>query len=201
MNFTRLFGQSNTTIDYGLWTDFEVGMNFLDVSIYDELPPVPFNSQSQVSPDLMFNCQQAFHPTDWWRIGVGTQIGFNPPNSIRSTRCLNFSWVVNEFLIPEERGKVYLGTYISNHPYAGPGESVGLMAGTEIPVIEGKFSLMADVITGDNDLGVAVLGGVWSLPRRWQLSAGFQVPTIRSQAFSGLVLELTRLGTGPGSAD
>lgn len=197
LNLTRRFGQSNTTIDYGLSPDFEVGMNFLDVSLYDRLPAVPFNSQMQVSPDLMFNCQHAFHPTDWWQIAVGTQVGLNPASQARSSRLLNFSWITNEFLLPEERGKVYLGTYYANHPYAGPGEAVGFLAGTEIPIVKDKFSLMGDLITGNNDLAVAVLGGVYNLPQRWQLSAGVQVPTRRSEAFSGLVLELTRTGIAP----
>ena len=197
VNLTRKFGQSNTTLDYGLWQDFEVGMNFLDVSIYDRLSPQPFTSQSQVSPDLLFNCQQGFHPTDWWQVGVGTQVGFNPPSEVRSSRLLNFTWVVNAFQLPQERAKVYLGAYYANHPYAGPGTSVGMMAGAEIPIIEDKFSLMGDLITGNNELGVAVLGGVWNLPHRWQLSVGVQVPTPHSQAFEGIVFELTRLGSGP----
>jgi hypothetical protein len=73
-------------------------------------------------------------------------------------------------------GRAYLGAYYANHAYAGPSNNVGLMAGLDVPIMKGKVYLMGNLMTGNNDISVAVVGAVFYLPSNWQLSFGAQLP-------------------------
>jgi hypothetical protein len=104
----------------------------------------------------------------------------------------SFSYLNNAFDM-DKSGKYYLGVYYANHAYTGNGESVGLMAGAEIPLVEGKVHLMGDVMTGNNETSVAVVGAVFYLPSDWQLSFGAQLPIPGSNNDYGMVFEITKL--------
>ena len=93
-------------------------------------------------------------------------------------------------------GKYYLGVYYANHAYAGAGDSFGMMAGVEYPLSK-QMSLMGDILTGNNDLGVSVLGMVFNLPSAWQLSFGAQLPVPGSPNDYGAVLEITKVTSSP----
>ena len=81
-NFSRPVGSSNTTFDFGLGKDFELGFNILDVNFYER--GVPSSGPSQVNPDLLLNGQKGFELVDEvWQIGIGTQMGFNPARTSR----------------------------------------------------------------------------------------------------------------------
>lgn len=190
-NITRPAGSSNTTFDFGLGNGFEAGFNVLDVVLYDRGSPSPVG-RSQVNPDLLFNAQKGFELVDEvWNLGVGLQAGINPAPRSRDVRFQNFTWVINGFELPDERGSVYVGAYYANVAYGGPGDRFGLMLGTEIPVIKDVFHFQADYLSGARDIGVGVVGGVFFLPGDWQLSVGAQFPAFRSHNPYGVVLELT----------
>ncbi len=192
-NFARPAGSSNTTFDYGLGNGWEVGVNVLDVLFYqDGAGPAPTGPQ-QVNPDMLFNLQKGFEVNDSWKVGLGGQFGFNPARQPGDIKFLNYSWVINEFDFPEheEFGKWYAGGYYSNLPYRGPGETVGLLLGSEIPIIEDRISFQWDWTTGRNDIGVAVIGGVYTFESGWQLSLGGQLPSPGTQNPYGVVIEFT----------
>ena len=90
-------------------------------------------------------------------------------------------------------GKYYLGGYYANAAYAGSGDSFGVMAGIEYPLIPKRLSLMGDIISGNNAIGVAVLGFVLSLPTNWHFSFGAQIPSPGSNNDYGMVVEITKL--------
>src|SRR5262245_7486019 len=69
-NFSPRSGTSNTTVDFGLGNNWEVGFNFLDLEFYDNPRPGP--STGQTNPDLLFNMQKGFELTEWAKIGIGT---------------------------------------------------------------------------------------------------------------------------------
>ena len=193
-NFTRPVGSSNTTIDFGLGHNFELGLNVLDVNFY-ERGAMATLGQRQVNPDLLLNGQKSFELIDEvWSLGIGSQMGFNPARQSRDVRYQAFAWAINEFKLPDERGSIYAGAYYANVAYGGPGDRFGAMFGAEIPIIKDRFHFQADYISGNRDISVAVIGGVIFLPGKWQLSIGAQVPAFRSHSPSGLVLELTHPG-------
>ncbi len=198
-NMGKLTRTSNTSVAVGLGDGWEAGLNLLDLYMYDQsaaqhesLP----TASVQGNPDLMANVQKGFQVTDFWKTGVGTQAGFNPARTQSSIQFQNFSWWINSFEIPghEEFGKWYLGADYANHAYAGAGNRVGGMIGGEVPIVKDKLSFQFDALLGDNDLSVAVIGGVYTFANRWQLSLGAQVPIVGSGNTQGLVIEFTYPG-------
>lgn len=191
-NFSRPVGSSNTTFDFGLGRGWEVGFNALDFNFYENIRPPAPGAPRQVNPDLLVNAQKGFELIDdVWSVGVGTQAGLNPARRSREVRFQNFTWVINAFELPEDRAKVYVGAYYANVAYAGPGDRCGVLVGVEVPVVKDRFSFQADLITGRRDISVAVVGGVFTFPNGWQLSAGAQIPLPRSGNPYGAVIEFT----------
>jgi len=193
-NFSRPIGSSNTTFDLGLGHNFELGVNMLDVFFYENGPPEAPGAH-QMNPDVLFNGQKGFELVDEvWSLGIGTQMGFNPAPKTRDMRYQAFAWAINEFKMPEERGSLYAGVYYANIAYGGRGDRGGGLFGVEVPIVKDRFHFQADYITGNRDISVAVIGGVFFFPNKWQLSVGAQVPTFRSHTPTGIVVELTHPG-------
>lgn len=198
-NLNSLAGTSNTTFAFGLGDGWEAGFNLLNYYMYDKtkkLPSDPDAPRAPGNPDLMANLQKGFRVTDFWRMGIGTQVGINPARNRNDMYFQNFSWWVNSFEFPDHEalGKWYAGLCYSNHNYSGDGNTFGLLVGVEIPIIENKLSFQADGIMGHNDLSVMVLGGVYTFDNRWQLSIGAQIPTPSSGNSHGVVIEFTYPG-------
>lgn len=196
LNLSRPLGTSNTTLDVGLGHGWEAGINLLDVVVYDHGAGDGSDAQTQVNPDVLANVQKGGKLADFWRLGVGTQIGFNPNRRRDAIRLINFSWVINALEVPnhEQLGKYYVGAYFANTAYAGPGNSVGFLLGAELPIIKDRLSVQADWVGGRNEISVLVLGGVYTLRNGWQISLGAQLPAPRSPNPRGGVTELTLPG-------
>lgn len=184
-NFEYLSGSSNTTIDYGLGNNLEIGVNLFNVDM---------QSTDGVfeNPHLLFNFQKGFNITDNYKISFGTQTGFSPPIHNNDVSLPSFSYV-DSALNLNKLGKYYLGAYYANHAYGRSGNTLGIMAGVEYPLIENKFHLMADILSGNSEISVAVLGMVLFLPCNWQLSFGAQLPSPSSHNDYGLVVAITKL--------
>lgn len=184
-NFSPLKGNSNTTIDYGLGNNLEVGINLFNLDLY------PVNNEMQ-NPHFLVNFQKGFYINEVYKMSFGTQTGLTPPIYNARIEVPSFSYVVNA-LDFNKWGKYFLGGYYANHAYAGPGNSAGLMAGVEFPLIQDKLHFMGDLMTGNNDISIAVLGIVFYLPYSWQLSFGAQLPAPGSNNDYGMVFEITKL--------
>jgi len=140
---------------------------------------------------LLLNFQKAITISENYKIGLGTQTGLTLPLYHSRIDIPSFSYINNAVDL-DHLGKYYLGAYYANHAYAGAGDSFGMMAGVEYPLSK-QMSLMGDILTGNNDLGVSVLGMVFNLPSAWQLSFGAQLPVPGSPNNYGAVLEITKL--------
>ncbi len=184
INLGKLSGVANTTIDYGLENELEIGVNIFNVDLY------PTNEMR--NPYVLANFQKGFTINEHYKIGVGTQTGMTPPIHTQKVDIPSFSYFNNAVNF-EEYGRYNLGAYHANHAYAGEGDSFGIMAGVEYPLLEKKFHLMGDILTGNNDISVAVLGVVFFLPQDWQLSLGAQLPAPTSDNDYGAVIEFTKL--------
>ncbi len=177
-------GNSNTTIDYGLGNNWEVGINLYNVDLY------PTNSHH--NPFFLLNFQKVIDITKSYKVGFGTQTGITPPVYHPLIEFPSYSYIINAF-DSGKWGKFYLGGYYANKAYVGTRNSLGVKIGIEFPVISGKFHLMGDWITGNNAVGLAVVGVVLYLPENWQLSLGAQLPTPESQNDYGMVFGITKL--------
>lgn len=178
-------GVSNTTFDYGLGNNWEVGVNFLGLDLYH-------GSGGVIDPEPLLNLQKRFDINDSWGLGIGTQLGAMAPVHRHETRFSTFNYVNNQYRLGH-LGKVFGGAYFANDAYTGSRSQAGFMAGLEIPIWEDKFHFQADYIHGNTPIGVSVIGFVIFLPHRWNMSIGAQVPSIHSHNECGLVLEFTRL--------
>jgi len=144
------------------------------------------------TPNFLLNFQKGFNITEAYKVSFGTQTGVKVPFYSTTVQMPSFSYVHNALHL-EEWGNYFLGTYYANEAYAEHGSNVGLMAGMEYPLIEKKLHLQGNIITGNNDISVAVLGFVVYLPKEWQLSFGAQLPAPGSNNAYGMVFEITKL--------
>jgi hypothetical protein len=183
-------GSSNTTFDYGLGNNFEIGLNVFNVGLYPAVtPPMPGDAGRN---GVLINMQKVFEPNESFDIGIGTQQGVSATTSSQQTEYMGYGWCVVEYDTHNDHGRYLAGTYIGNPTYTGKGNSVGWMLGCEYPLIPEKMHFMADWLGGTNQISVAVIGAVVELPRHWQLSVGAQVPSPGSHNPYGMVIELTR---------
>ncbi len=192
-NFSQPVGASNSTFDFGLGRGWEAGFNILDLNMYERGDSGKPFVQQQVNPDLLANVQKGIEVTDFWDFGIGGQFGINPARRPKDVRFLNFSWFINSFEVPDREalGKLYVGAYYANVAYVGQGDSFNFLLGYEVPIIKDRLSFQADWIGGNNDIGVAVIGGVYTFKSGWQLSVGAQLPAPRSTNPYGVVIEFT----------
>ena len=193
MNFASQ-SQCNTTIDYGLGNGFEVGVNILNLNMI----PMAGSQDSPNTPLAMLNAQKGFRLGENFLVGVGTQIGEKTAGIIHDVRLADFTWMTFAMELPDKRGRLYAGPCYTNVVYGGvPAEPLGYMLGYDIPVVEGKFNLMGDYISGTGYNSVAVLGAVFRLGKCWQLSLGGQLPSPHSNNSYGGVIEFTYVECKP----
>lgn len=183
-NFATFSGNGNTTLDYGLGHDLEIGINIFNLDLYT-------SDGYYQNPHLLFNFQKGLKITENYKMSFGTQTGLTPPLYHSTIQIPSLSYINNAIDL-KEWGNYYLGAYYANHAYAGAGDSFGMMAGIEYPLLQ-NFHLMGDILTGNNNISVAVLGMVFYLPDYWQLSFGAQLPAPNSFNDYGAVLEITKL--------
>lgn len=184
-NFTNV-AASNSTIDYGLGHNLEVGANVLVDS------DVARDGSDATNPDLLGNLQKAFDINDTYKVSLGTQTGISPNFRSGSSKLSEFSYLMNAFNF-EKYGKFYLGGYLANKTYGSGTSPGGALVGLDYPLFPEKLNIVADLITGRGKMSVGVVGMCARLTSNWQLSLGAQVPAPASHNNAGIVLELTSL--------
>ena len=157
--------QSNTTVDYGLPNNFEVGLNLFFLNFATELPARTqlntTNDTIPASPLLMANAQKGFSPRNWLHFSLGGQAGAN------------------------------LGD-VANTKFAYNGSGNGfLMGGIEFPVFARTFHLIFDIIQGSHANAVFVPGLLYYFSERVGLSIGWQKPFPASATEQAIVFELS----------
>jgi len=188
------FGESNTTIDYGLGNNWEVGLNIFKVNLYPgNIRPLPGESNED---SLLANIQKGFRPFETLVFEIGSQQGISANNGQQKVDYLNLTWGVSRWT-PEStpfKGTLITGVYYGNTNYLGAGNEFGWMAGIEYPLWREDLSFVADFISGTNGASVAVIGGQWTFSKEngWQVSLGAQLPSPGSDNGYGAVFELTK---------
>ncbi len=193
LNLAR-FGESNTTLEYGLGNNWEVGMNIFRVNLYPgNLKPLPGESNEDA---ILLNIQKSFQPFEQIVFEVGTQNGMSANNSMQKVDFLNFTFGVTRWTPDENvfQGTLISGLYYGNTNYLGSGNEVGWMLGIEYPLWRDDLSFVADYISGTNSSSVGVIGAQWTISKKqgWQVSLGAQIPSPHSGNFYGAVFELTK---------
>ncbi|MGZ3744680.1 MAG: hypothetical protein ACXWRA_12855 [Pseudobdellovibrionaceae bacterium] len=179
-------GSFNTTLDYGLGDGWSVGMSLFNIKAYTA-------ETNYMDPDMLVNVEKSIQVRPHWKIGVGTQSGYNIGNNPQGfSQFKSISYLQNMFVLPKDAGKVYVGYYHANAGFTGEQSADGAMVGVEVPIIKDKLTFMADYLSGTSPISVGVIGLVWKTESQWQISAGVQVPSPGSDNDYGVVLEFTK---------
>lgn len=147
-----------------------------------------------LNPLLMFTFLRIMHLGKRWKIGTGTQLGFNPfeDTNKSSLDFASFSYINTRFLlIPKWEWCIYGGGYFGNSVDLGEKNQGNFMLGYEFPLKKDKLILQGDWIVGKHPAAFVVLGGVWFPTRHLALSFGWQLPSPNSGNPHGFVFELT----------
>lgn len=194
LNFNDII-QSNLTLDWGLGKGWEIGTNIVGVDY--SLPQKKMIDNDAIegeayAPLVLLNIQKGVTLSEHFKVGIGTQNGFNV-TQVKNPQFAHFSFVNVVTSFHEDRIHLTTGYYHGNTRYLGEGNSSGPMLGAEATIIPQKLSLMADWIHGNHDLGVSVVGFVWYPTKRLPLSFGWQTPNQENGNASAFVFEITLL--------
>lgn len=189
--------ESKGHLVYGLGKGWDIGLNLVGKGFY--FTPewrMLYNSNPErgaLYPYLMPTAQRQFHLTSEIDVNVGTQVGVNLSNRIANKRPAYFNYAIGTVYFMQKNSRIVTGMYHGNRMFIGDGNNIGVLLGYEIKLTP-SFYLVGDWVSGSNDAGVAVLGGMYNLGKRMQLCAGVQVPNPDNPKPMGLVLELNVLG-------
>lgn len=191
LNLGLVGGESNLTVDYGLGEvsglgAFEVGMNVLHVDLYG-------SEQDDGANDFAVNGSWLTRLTPELHLQLGAQVGVG--TALQNYVAFVWAWSTLRGELPDEWGALVVGAYTGTASSLGRGFPVGGLVGSELAIVRHTLSFMADILIGENDASVAVLGLVVFLPEDWQLSAGIQLPSPFTNNPIEAVFELTRSPT------
>lgn len=173
---------SSFTYDYGVSKDFELGLNVFNTKLKD----------AGLGKNLyLMNTQYKAVKEHFYEVSIGTQQGKTTRNDWSSFNYLNFSF---PFLDQYHFYSFSLGPYYATKTLASPNrDKMGAMFGIEYTVIEEKFHIVLDSITGNHEISQTVLGFVFNTLNNIWISLGIQSPTTNLGTPSALVLEFTFL--------
>jgi len=199
LNVNNAMFQSNSTFDYGLGKNFEIGLNLLGVSFEkNELDHnyrlIKNDQEIPYTPFLMINAQKRVDISEKFAFGLGVQQGI----TLTEKKFGGGYYFLNGILNDESLGlKCVMGLYYTSNSFVGKGkrlfnqEGVGIQAGLEKKIWKDKLLLQADFISGQHSLGELVMGGAYCLKPNFIVSAGYQIPTFNSISVNSFVFELT----------
>lgn len=181
---------------YGLGKGRDIGINVVGKGVdWSDRTPLLFNDKIQngaVYPVIMGTFQQQIKLNQQIFVNIGTQGGTNVSGKENRMHFHHFSYGL--LVAQDKKGnKITGGVYHTNRPFVGPGNTSGIMLGYEYKLSKHWF-LMGDWISGNNESGVAVIGGMYQLNKRVQLCAGWQIPNPGTPKRQALVLEINLLG-------
>jgi hypothetical protein len=186
---------SNTTFDYGLKKNMEIGLNFFNMIYSIDSKKIEINpskdslSPALLSPLLLVNFLKQWNLSESVKIGTGAQMGSNIPfyNEIRYTA---FYYVSSSCSFWKDHLKTDAGFYYGNRYYLGKEDSPGLMLGYELSIFHDRVHLTGDWLTGRHDQGQAVIGFVLYPYKSLPISVGYQIPNSKENN-KAVMIELT----------
>ena len=124
--------QSNSTLDFGLGKNWEVGANILGLSYNYLKQGFDLNSNYRIGPldpQILLNIQKVISVHPKVNIGFGFQAGSNFYNERSEIGFTGMGYANSQTSLFDEKLKVNLGTYLANQNYLGFGNYLGLMGG------------------------------------------------------------------------
>lgn len=179
--------ESNFTAATGLGLGFEAGFNVFHVDLFGDT--VSHSARNLFMANLVFTREL----TDWLTLQVGGQAGMGRFEGDGRYDFAGLGWALARFDWHAPHLAAVLGVYTGTVSHLGPGWPVGPLVAVEWTAIPGWFALQADLVLGNHESAVAVVGGALLLPWGWALSAGVILPSPFSHNELGACIELTRV--------
>lgn len=195
LNFYQNNFDTKSHLVYGIGKNYDIGLNF--ISKKNTINPLRFssndnNTSGSLNPLVVFTIQKKIELyKEKLHLNIGTQLGSNLSKNVENFQFSNFNYVFLLFHL-NPKSRLVGGSYYSNKNYQGTNDyKLGTLAGFELNIYR-KWYLMGDWISGKNDIGETVLGGMYILNKRVQLCSGVLLPNQSHKI--GLVLEVNILG-------
>lgn len=192
LNINELI-QSNTTLDYGLGRNFEVGINILGLNYSSKMASFLQNDsldRDPYNPLVLINGLKKIELYPNTSVSLGGQLGLNFFDKLISPQkafltYLNLSF--DDKFIPNSR--FVLGGYYNSLHYGGEGSRLSFWLAAEVP-LNNKVHLMSESIIGSNALSYTSLGVIYFLTKKMPITFGIQLPNVQANA-AALVIEFT----------
>lgn len=168
--------RSNTTVNYGLGHEFEIGLNLNNLTYQPHAGGFAHNDstyEESYSPLLMVNAQKAIDLSETIELAAGFQAGANLTPAAR-TRFAGYGYAHVAGSLLDEHYKWSAGGYAGTLPYLGSGSSVGFQTGFDAGIFYQKFHLLGDWISGTHSQGQLTLGIEVYLARHVPIALGWQ---------------------------
>jgi hypothetical protein len=186
--------ESGTTLNYGLGSLMDAGMNINHLNIITSKGNDLINvndDQRERNPNVMLNLQKGFEVTKYFIVSAGTMTGANLGRKVNQLKLADFSFLNTQSSLTKRAIKLIVGGYYANETYSN-GENFGAMLGTKIPVVKDKLWLYADWLSGNSNISVITTGMKLELFESWQLSLGGQLPSPGSHNDVGVAFQIAR---------
>jgi hypothetical protein len=193
VNIDKINTVANTTLNYGLGDDFEIGFNLLNVTFpKGELTIEKNTYAAPFYPFACLNAQKKLSLSNSWSIATGCQMGL----SFGTTKHTGSYFYCNS-IYKTMYYKIVSGLYNASRSFFGPGKTmlgqslIGMQLGTEIKLYRDKLFFQADFFSGQHNLGALIIGGSFNVTNQLIISSGYQIPNVHGSAFKAFVLEIT----------
>jgi len=191
LNLSRS-GESNLTTAIGVGKGLELGLNLFHMHLYGDR--VPETARNKVMVNAVFTLDV----TDWLTLQFGGHAGFGRDEHLKREVPAGFGYVEGRFHLEELRLAAVVGAWTATESYVGKGWPAGPLLGLEYELVHEWLVLQGDLLMGNNEAAVGVIGAVVLLPHGWQVAVGLQVPSPFSHNSFGGVIELTHVPQGTG---
>ena len=185
-------GESNLTAAVGIGAGLELGINLFHVRLYSD------HVSESARNMLMMNAVYTAELREWLTLQIGGHGGFGRDEHLHKEVPVGFAYALLRSHPETIKLAGVVGGWVASASYVGPGWPAGPLLGLEYELVHEWLVLQADLLMGNNEAAVGVIGAVLLLPLGWQLAVGLQVPSPFSRNGLGAVVELTHVPPGSG---
>ncbi len=192
-NVNHLQIQSNTTLDYGLGHNFELGLNVFGLNYIKNENRLELNKlpgQGPLEPQLLLNGQHFFQVSEETRLGIGLQTGSEMMDLGNINAWSSMAYLNSRHCFWNEKVKLVLGLFGANAAYSGVKSHAGIMGGFEFR-FQKKLAFIGDLMAGSPFLNSRTLGLIWYFYPEFPITFGWQLPWKQSRSLQAFILELS----------
>lgn len=171
----------NYAIGYGITDHLEVDATLFNVDV---------SQPSQTRGGFGFKYLFSFGSSDPNQAPVDLVLGDMGVIGDADNRLGNWAYAMLGLNVHGPRTRIFGGGFHGTKSLFGR-TTGGFLGGIEQRAGE-KWTIQADWVSGDHDLGYLVPGFAFAIRPHWRISAGYQLPNPGSSGFRGIVFQLSR---------